>query len=177
MTTNPPRRVPIFITIGIVLSLLTIFSGFALGTAFGANEAGMKQALHDAGDEVLDSVYGGDVARKDAVVAKAWTYLQRAHLHGGAIGTTALVSIALLILVCRPGVLANITAVSFGAGSMLYYAYWLAAGFQGPSVGDMHQVKESLDFLAIPGAGLCLLGVLGTLICVIIAAIRRPAES
>lgn len=174
MTHDPPRRIPIFITIGIVMSLLTIFSGFVLGTAFGANEEGMKQSLHAAGDEVLDSVYGGDTAAKDAVVAKSWVYLQRAHLHAGAIGTTSLVSIVLLILICRLGILANITAVSFGLGSLMYSAYWLLAGFKGPSVGDMHKAKESLDFLAIPGAGLCLLGVLGTLVCVILTACSRP---
>jgi len=36
----------------------------------------------------LQSAYQGNVAAKDAVVKKSWEYLKRAHLNGGAIGTS-----------------------------------------------------------------------------------------
>jgi limonene-1,2-epoxide hydrolase len=80
-------------------------------------------------------VYGGDVEKKDAVLARSWTYLQRAHLHGGAIGTAALASILALALVCRAGMLANLSALAFGLGAILYPLFWLMAAFRAPELG------------------------------------------
>ncbi|MCP4908524.1 MAG: hypothetical protein GY910_26415 [bacterium] len=149
---------------GIILALLSILFGFLLGGSFGAAEDTLKGELRSSADAVFDTVYEGDASRRDAVVAKSWSYMKRAHLHGGAIGGAALASIVLLAILGRPGPLERIAAISFGAGSLLYSIFWLAAGLSAPALGNTGQAKEALSFLAIPGAGLCLLGIAGTLV-------------
>jgi hypothetical protein len=151
---------------GIVLSLLSILFGFTLGGAFGVAEDPIKQHLRSSAQAVFETVYEGDASRRDAVVSKSWTYMKRAHLHGGAIGTAALASILLLALLGRPGWLERSSAAALGAGALTYSGFWLAAGLTAPSVGSTSEAKEALGFLAIPGAGLCLLGIAGTLLSV-----------
>lgn len=152
---------------GIVLSLLSIIFGFVLGGAFGAAEDSIKGHLKSSGEEVLESVYKGDADKMNAVVAKSWSYMKRAHLHGGAIGAAALASIVLLGLFGSPGPLERISSTLFGAGALLYASFWLFAGLSAPGIGSTGGAKEALQFLAIPGAGMCLLGVFGTLVCVV----------
>jgi len=152
---------------GIVLALLSIAFGFVLGGSFGVAEDTIKGYLLSSADAGFDTVYQGDASRRDAVVAKSWSYMKRAHLHGGAIGTAALASILLLVLFGQAGLLERIAAVAFGAGSLLYSTFWLVAGLTAPTVGSTGEAKEMLSFLAIPGAGLCLLGIGGTLFSVL----------
>ncbi|MBW2726409.1 MAG: hypothetical protein JRE71_18675 [Deltaproteobacteria bacterium] len=152
---------------GIILALLSIAFGFILGGSFGAAEDSIKGHLRSSADAVFDSVYEGDANKRDAVVSKSWSYMKRAHLHGGAIGAAALASIVLLGLFGNPGPLERYSALAFGAGSFLYPMFWLAAGLTAPSVGSTGEAKEALGFLAIPGAGLCLLGIGGTLASVL----------
>ncbi len=148
---------------GIVFALLAILFGFLLGGAFGAVEDPIKGWLRSSADTVSESVYRGDTAKRDAVVQKSWAYLKRAHLHGGAIGSAALASILLMALLGSPGALEKGAAAAFGAGALLYSSYWLAAGLSAPALGSTHDAKEGLAYLAIPGSGQCILGLLGTL--------------
>lgn len=161
------RTVPKSIVAGLCLSLLTVLSGFVLGGALGAAESSIKKHLDDSGTAVLQSVYQGDVAAKDAVVKKSWEYLKRAHLHGGAIGTAAIGSIMALILLCRLGMLAKLSALALGSGALVYSLFWLFAGLTAPGLGRTVIAKESLSFVAIPGAGLCILGLCGTFFSVV----------
>ena len=161
------RSVPKSIAAAVCLSLLAIFFGFALGGAFGAIEGPIKKRLADSGTAVLQSVYKGDIAAKDAVVKKSWEYLQRAHIHGGAIVTAALASIATLILLSRLGLVAQLSALAFGSGALLYSLFWLLAGFMAPGMGSTGAAKEFLSFIAIPGAGLSIVGLSGTIYSVI----------
>lgn len=149
---------------GIILALVAILFGFLLGGAFGAAEDGIKGRLRASADAVFETTYDGDAAKRDAVVSKSWSYLKRAHLHGGAIGAAALASIVLLGLFGNPGPLERWSATAFGAGAILYASFWLAAGFTAPGLGSTGQAKEALGFLAVPGAGLCVLGLTGTLV-------------
>ena len=152
---------------GIILALLSIAFGFLLGGSFGVAEDTIKGYLRSSADAGFETVYQGDASKREAVVAKSWTYLKRAHLHGGAIGTAALSSILLLVLFGRAGLLERISAAAFGAGALLYSMFWLAAGLTAPAVGSTGEAKEMLGFIAIPGAGLCLLGIGGTLLSVL----------
>jgi hypothetical protein len=152
---------------GLVLALLAILLGFLLGGAFGLAEDALKDQLRASADAVFDSAYQGDDKRRNAVVSKSWQYLKRAHLHAGAIGTAALASIAWLGLLGAPRLLEKLSALAFGAGALLYPIFWLSAGFSAPGAGSTGAAKEALSFLAIPGAGLCILGALGTLVCVV----------
>lgn len=175
---TPIRTVPRLMAVGMCLALLAILFGFVLGGAFGAIEGAIKTHLDDSGTAMLHSAYAGDVAAKDAVVKKSWEYLQRAHLHGGAIGTAALASILTLILLGCLGTLAKVSALAFGAGALLYPLFWLCAGLAAPGLGSTSVAKASLEFMAVPGAGLCLLGVSGTLVSVVAACVAdRDAAS
>jgi hypothetical protein len=149
---------------GIVLALLSILFGFLLGGAFGAVEDSLKGRLRSSADTVGESVYRGDTEKRDAVVQKSWAYMKRAHLHGGAIGSAALASILLMALMGSPGVLEKGAAAAFGAGALLYSLFWLAAGLSAPALGSTDDAKEGLAYLAIPGAGLSILGLIGTLV-------------
>jgi hypothetical protein len=42
--------------------------------------------------------------------------------------------------------------------------FWLAAGLSAPALGSTDDAKEGLAYLAIPGAGLSILGLIGTLV-------------
>jgi hypothetical protein len=159
------------------MALLSIGFGFLLGGTFGAIEDPIKSHLRSSADAVLDSVYEGDPVKRDAVVAKSWSYLKRAHLHGGAIGTAALASIVLLGLLGTVGLLERASAVAFGGGALLYAAFWLAAGLIAPGMGSTREAKDALGFLAIPGASLCLLGIGGTLLSTLRTMLARPAGS
>jgi hypothetical protein len=57
---------------------------------------------------------------------------------------------------------------------LLYASFWMIAGFMAPGMGSTGAAKEYLSFLAIPGAGLCLLGACGTLFSVAKASLLRP---
>ena len=154
---------------GVILSLLTILFGFSLGGIFGALESGFKPMMRAKGAKVLDTVYGGDEAALTAAVNRGWKYAIRGHLHGGAIGTSSLVSILLLAMLGEPGWFEQVCAWALGAGGMLYSAYWILAGFRVPLTGDGKTAKESLWYIAIPGAGLCLGGLAGTILAFILA--------
>ncbi len=162
---------------GAILALLAILFGFGLGAAFGAAEDSVKGRLRASADAVFDTVYAGDAQKRDAVVKKSWSYMKRAHLHGGAVGATALAAILLLASIGNPGLLERGVAIAFGAGALLYGLFWMLAAFKAPTLGSTGAAKEALGFIAIPGAGLCLLGVLGTLLAAIRALISKPGSA
>lgn len=163
---DPIRAVPKAVAAGACLSLLAIIFGFVVGGAFGAAEGAIKKRLENSGNAALETVYKGDAAAKDAVVKKSWQYLIRAHLHAGAIGTASLASIATMILLTPLGPAAQASALAFGAGALIYSGFWMIAGFVAPGMGSTGAAKEALSFIAIPGAGLCLLGACGAVFSV-----------
>jgi hypothetical protein len=154
---------------GILLALLAIALGFGLGATFGAAEDWLKAGLRASGEAVLESIYGGDEVQMTKVVDKSWVYFKRAHLHANALGTTALSCCLLLGLLGRPGRVERIAATALGAGALLYGLFWLLAGQAAPGLGSTGAAKESLQFIAVPGAGLCLIGLALTLY----ATVRR----
>ena len=162
---------------GAILALLAILFGFGLGGVFGAAEDVLKGRLRGSADAVFETVYAGDAVKRDAVVTKSWDYMKRAHLHGGAIGATALASILLLALVGNPGLLEKGIALAFGTGALLYSVFWMWAAFKAPTLGSTGAAKEALEFVAVPGAGLCILGVLGTLFVTIKALFSKPGAA
>jgi hypothetical protein len=148
---------------GLILALLTLCFGFGLGGAFGAIEDSLKEGLSSSAEAALDSAYGGDRAKMDAVVKKSWVYYKRAHLHANGLGTSALACILLLSLLGKPGTLERAGAAVFGLGALLYSLFWLMAGTSAPGLGSTGAAKESLGWIAIPGSGLCFVGLLVTL--------------
>ncbi len=169
------NRIPKLVAIGLCLGMVSILYGFVLGGAFGLSEKAIKNHLNQSGKTVIDSVYKGNTAVKDAVVAKSWDYLKRSHLHGGAIGVAAIGVILAMIVLCKPTLWVGLCSVAFGSGALLYSLFWLLAGLIAPSMGSTGAAKEALSFIAVPGAGLTLLGLTGALILVVKDTLIKPS--
>lgn len=161
------RPIPTPVRAGAALALSAVLFGFVLGGIFGFKEDAVKGRLEASGTAMVATVYNGDVAAKDAVVAKSWEYLLRAHMHGGGIGAAALGAIAAIVLLTGMGTVARLSALSIGAGALLYAIFWMWAGFKAPGLGSTGAAKEALSFIAVPGAGLALLGAAGSLFAVL----------
>jgi hypothetical protein len=161
-------------SLGLVFAVLTILFGQGMGIVFGLNEDAIKNRLKAAATEVRDTVYKGDDAAIKVVLDKSWTYMHRAHLHAGGMGTTAL---GLTILVCLLGVSRRMTAaisVGLGAGGFGYSIFWMWAGFRAPALGGTGAAKESLKWLAMPSSGAFVLATASVLVA---HRHPRPAEA
>lgn len=145
---------------GIVLALLSILFGFILGGAFGLVEDQIHQHLEQSGQAVLSTVYHDKADALQKVVDKSWNYFIRAHLHANGIGTAVLAMILLLAHLPANRTLKQINAWMLGLGSLGYSFFWLWAGLRAPGLGSTGAAKESLRWLAIPSAGMLILGLL-----------------
>lgn len=159
--------------IGITLSLITLLFGFGLGGAFGAFEDAIKGSLHQSAMAVKDSVYDGDEAAMGKVTSKAWTYMKRAHLHANGLGTSSLVLILLLATIPASAKIERLVAGALGAGALGYSSFWLFAARRAPGLGSTHDAKESLSWLAVPTAGLCVVGLIAVLVLFVGHHFRR----
>lgn len=164
-------------SLGLALAVLTILFGQGLGIVFGLNEDAIKSRLKSSASEVRDTVYMGDDAAIKAVLDKSWVYMQRAHLHAGGMGTTAL---ALTVLVGLLGASRRWTmavGLGLGAGGLGYSVFWMWAGFRAPALGSTGLAKESLKWLAMPSSGAFVLAtvvVLVVLVVSVVAGRRQP---
>ncbi|MEQ1689954.1 MAG: hypothetical protein ABMA00_01615 [Gemmatimonas sp.] len=139
---------------GLLLAVLTLLFGFGTGVVFGLNEDAIKSRLSASAASVDAAVYKQDAVAVKAVLDKSWTYMQRAHLHAGALGAVAIaLTLMLVLLGTRPRVAAALSA-SLGGGSLGYSVFWMWAGFRAPALGGTSAAKESLAWLAIPSSGL-----------------------
>lgn len=162
--------------VGLLLAILTILFGQGTGILFGANEDLIKTRLKNSATAVRDTVYKGDDVAMKAVLDKSWVYMQRAHLHAGGMGTTA---VALVLVVCLLRTSSRMTAaISFGlgAGGLGYSIYWMWAGFRAPVFGSTGPAKESLDWLAIPSSGMFVVATLAIFVVLVLALMAKPSE-
>ena len=160
-------------TLPLVLAVLTILFGQGMGIVFGLNEDAIKSRLSAAAAEVRETVYKSDDATIKAVLDKSWVYMQRAHLHAGGMGTTAL---ALILLLCLLGASPRMTVaigVGLGAGGFGYSIYWMLAGFRAPALGGTGAAKESLKWLAMPSSGAFVVATVAVLVLLIVTFVRR----
>ncbi|MEO2166656.1 MAG: hypothetical protein ABGY42_00795 [bacterium] len=148
---------------GILFSLACIAWGFVVGGLMGALDTGFKGRMRKRALKNLNAAYGGDEAKLDKFVAKGFKYCIRSHIHGGAIGSSALACILLLALTGENGALGVFSSFAFGAGGLAYSIYWMLAGIHTADIGDATLAKHHMRFVAIPGAGLAMLGLFGTL--------------
>lgn len=163
--------------VGVILTLLAFLLGFGLGGTFGAAEDAIKGKLRRDGEAALDSAYSGDEAKMNGVVSKSWSYLKRAHMHGGGLAAAALGMI--LLLATLPGASAprTFTASLLGAGALGYPLFWLLAGLKAPGLGGTDAAKASLAWLALPSSGAFILGTAMTLVHFTRAALTHDPES
>jgi hypothetical protein len=160
--------------LGLALSILTILLGQFLGIIFGLNEDAVKSQLHTSATAVRDTVYQGDDEAMNKVESKSWTYMKRAHLHAGGMGTTALALIVLIGLLGLSPRASTAISVGLGAGGFGYSIFWMWAGFRAPGLGGTGAAKESLRWLAMPSSGAFVLATIGVL--VIVLASRPDGE-
>lgn len=158
---------------GLTLALFTLLFGFGMGITFGLNEDAIKSRLDAAAAAAPASVYQQDEAAKKAVLDKSWTYMQRAHLHAGSLGTTAIALTVVLVLLGTGQRLAGAISLGLGVGGLGYSVFWLLAGFRAPALGSTGAAKESLKWLGMPSSGLLVAGAVAVAILLVIALLSR----
>ena len=154
------------VRIGILLSLLTLLFGFVLGGLFGVIESKIKNHLKGEAQAVFDTVYKSDSITMKKITDKSWVYFKRAHLHANGLGAISLATILLLMFMPTPLLLKKLTAIFLGLGSFGYSLFWMFAALKAPGLGSTGAAKDALAFLAIPSAGLCIIGLISLLLIV-----------
>jgi hypothetical protein len=142
---------------GLAIAVLTVLFGFALGGVFGLNEEIVKDRLAASAAAVTTTAYQGDAEAAQPVLAKSWEYMQRAHLHGGAMGTAAIGLIVVMLLIGTKPRATRALGLALGLGALGYSVFWMWAGFLAPGLGSTGAAKESLRWLAMPSAGAMML--------------------
>lgn len=161
---------------GLLLAIATLLFGYALGVVFGLNEELIKARLAASADAVSATVYHGDVAAAKAVLSKSWTYMQRAHLHAGGLGSAAIGVTLLVVMLGVSAVWTRIISLGLGAGAFGYSVFWLWAGFRAPALGGTDAAKESLAWLAIPSSGAVVIATAAAATLVVMAILRPRAR-
>lgn len=151
---------------GILLSLITLIFGFGLGGAFGGFGEQIDTYLESQAKSVLKEKYKDDIKNAEKVLDKSSKYFKRAHLHAGGLGTTALALITIIAVFAVNPNIQFLTSLSLGLGSLGYSIYWLIAGLIAPGMGGATEAKEALSLLAIPSAGLCIIGLLAATVII-----------
>jgi hypothetical protein len=178
ITLAPEQRLEIRAAIpGLALAVLTLLFGFGLGIVFGLDEDAVKSRFSASAAAVRQTVYEGDSLAAKPVLEKSWSYAQRAHLHAGSLGTSAIaLTVALLLIGTGPG-LTRLLSLAFGVGGLGYSVFWLVAGFRAPGLGSTGAAKESLAWLAIPSSGIFVAAAVVVLLLYLRAAVRgNPAS-
>lgn len=145
---------------GLFSSVLAIVLGFLLGAVFGAFEDNIKDKLKANGESVFEEIYQGDSEMMNKTVNKSWSYVKRAHMHWGGIGAAGVALILVLNLLSYSVRVKRYGSLIIGLGSVMYPLFWLMAAFRAPSLGSTSAAKESLNWLAVPGAAFLLIGVI-----------------
>ena len=152
------------VRIGIFLALLTLLYGFSLGGAFGAFEDEIMGWLNASAQSVKATAYQGDEAAIEKVMEKSWTYMKRAHLHANGLGTATLAMMFVLAGTPASSRVRGVVSTALGIGALGYASFWMFAALRAPAMASTHDAKESLSWLAIPSAGLCILGLIAVLV-------------
>ena len=162
---------------GLLLATLTLLFGMGLGVIFGLNEDAIKSRLSAAAAAAPAAVYQQDAAAIKVVLDKSWVYMQRAHLHGGSLGTIAVVLTLLVVLLGTRPLVTRAISLGLGAGGLGYSVFWLWAGFRAAALGSTGAAKESLKWLAMPSSGAVVVATfaVGVLLVLAFAPRRHPS--
>ncbi len=133
---------------GIIIAMLAILFGGALGITFGCCEHSIKDQLRASAKAVLDDKYSGKPELAKKVTDKAWIYIKRAHLHSQTMGVISLVfSLLVAGMKFRPKYQLGISILS-GSGALGYGVFWLFAALLAPGMGSTGVAKETVGFIA-----------------------------
>ncbi len=159
---------------GLLFAVLTLLFGFGLGILFGLNEDAIKSQLNASAADVRETVYRGDDAAIKTVLDKSWVYMQRAHLHAGGLGASAIGLILVVVLLDTSPGLTRVISLGLGLGGLGYSVYWMGAGFRAPGLGGTTAAKESLKWIAMPSSGAVVIATAAVAILLVAAIVRRP---
>ena len=159
--------------VGLCLAIVTVLYGQFMGLTFGLNEDAIKGQLKSSAMAVRDTAYKGDDSKITATLDKSWVYMQRAHLHSGALGTTALALISVLAFARIANRVAFLLSAMLGAGGLGYSVYWMWAGFIAPGLGGTGAAKEALRWLAMPASGMFVVASVASLVIVFLTIVLQ----
>jgi hypothetical protein len=162
---------------GLLLATLTLLFSLGLGIVFGLNEDAIKSRLSAAAAAAPAAVYQQDAAAIKVVLDKSWVYMQRAHLHGGSLGTIAVVLTLLVVLLGTRPLVTRAISLGLGAGGLGYSVFWLWAGFRAAALGSTGAAKESLKWLAMPSSGAVVVATIAVGVLLILAIVPRRHPS
>jgi hypothetical protein len=162
---------------GLAVAVFAVLFGFTMGGIFGLNEDVIKDRLAASAAAVTATVYQGDASAAEPVVAKSWEYMQRAHLHGGAIGTAAIGLIVVMLMIGTGPRTTQVLSLALGLGALGYSVFWMWAGFIAPGLGSTGAAKESLRWLAMPSSGAVMLATVAVAVLCVRVAIRGGGDA
>lgn len=146
---------------GILIGMMAILFGGALGISFGGWEGEIKGYLKSEALSVSQEKYEGIQEKMDKVIKKSWIYIKRAHLHSQTMGVIAIVFSLMAALFNFNSIIQWTVSLLSGLGSLGYGIFWLLAGVLAPSMGGTHQAKEAVSLIAqISGASFIIAGVM-----------------
>lgn len=147
------------VAIGILLALAALLAGEMHGLAFGAKEDSIKSYFKTKAENNKATL-----GEKGYVKAaeKAWKYLKRSHEHFMGLGAVAMALIIFIGLSPADPKHKMFVSTIVGLGAFMYPFSWLLISINTAGVGA-HAAKESLALIAKPSAGLCFIGLLGTI--------------
>ena len=133
---------------GVLIAMLAILFGGALGISFGCCEHDIKDHLRSSAEAVLADKYKGNPELAKKVTDKAWIYFKRAHFHSQTMGVISIVfSLLIASLNFRPKYQLGISILS-GSGALGYGIFWLLAALLAPGMGSTGAAKESVGIIA-----------------------------
>ncbi len=170
------RKITLPVKIGILLSVLTIVLGFSIGIVFGGAEAIFKDVLKANAEAVFDPVYHNNPDAMQRVLNMSGGLIKMAHIHANGLGIASLALIIMMTLFCPGGKIKDAASVCLGLGALGYSSFWMFAGFKAPGLGSTHDAVEALALMAIPSAGLSVIGLLSALGLFVIAVCAKKRE-
>ncbi len=137
---------------GLLLAMLGLLFGIGMGVAFGLFEDSFK-------DFIAQGIAANPGVHDAKSSGKIWRYAQRAHFHGAAIASFAMVLILFVMASDMKAGMKRVSAILIGMSSAYplawYSMFWLAPQM-GRSAAHGHIITESLTYV---GVGALLLGL------------------
>ena len=132
---------------GLILSMLTLIFGIAMGVMFGANEDGVK-------GYITDGIAAHQSLHDDKSESKIWRYAQRSHFHATGVGGFALVLVLLTGITSLSRRMKYITSTLIGIGSF-YPLAWFNMYLMAPTIGrdpaHHHLLTKTFIYIGIGG--------------------------
>lgn len=155
------------IRLSVFISVFVIFTGFILGGIYGSYEDAIKEHFYKKALTVSESVYNNNQEIMKVVAEKSWEYMKHAHTHAVGLGPATLILILVLSFFKVNGTLKFMSSMLMSLGAVAYPLYWMLLAFKFPLTGNEELAKESLSCIAVPGAGIILIGVFLFMIIII----------